>query len=91
MNNEDARSYTRYLVEHYGHLTSCVVLLSALDYAKDSLLIETTLTSMQAKNPGSTVAQDYRKGLMENWRSSAGCGKVRRHPPLLSTMTKASR
>lgn len=65
MNNEDARSYIRYLVEHYGHLTSCVALLSALDYAKDSLLIETTLTSMQAKNPGSTVAQDYRKGLME--------------------------
>ena len=65
MNNEDARSYTRYLVEHYGHLTSCVALLSALDYAKDSLLIETTLTSMQTKNPGSTVAQDYRKELMD--------------------------
>ena len=65
MNNEDARSYIRYLVEHYGHLTSCVALLSALDYAKDSLLIETTLTSMQTKNPGSTVAQDYRKELMD--------------------------
>ena len=65
MNNEDARSYIRYLVEHYDYLTSCVVLLSALDYAKDSLLIETTLTNMQVKNPGSTVAQDYRKGLMD--------------------------
>ena len=37
------------------------------------LLIETTLTSMQAKNPGSTVAQDYRKGLMEKLEISAFC------------------
>ena len=65
MNNEDARSYIRYLVEHYGHLTSCCGSVVGIGLCQRFFAHRNDAYQHAGQNPGSTVAQDYRKGLME--------------------------
>ncbi|MBQ8502606.1 MAG: redoxin domain-containing protein [Bacteroides sp.] len=56
---ENTKAYTRYLIEHNSHLTSCVALLSTLKYEKDSLFIKDILKKIDAANPGNTVTAKY--------------------------------
>lgn len=64
-NNELTRANTLYLLEHYGHLTSSIALLSGLNPQKDADLIESTLAKIEKANPQSTIAAVYRQQIAD--------------------------
>ena len=64
-NNTDKEAYLKYLIEHYSHLTSSVALIQLLDYNANKELIEKALNNIEKANPGTSVADNYRKKLAE--------------------------
>ncbi len=60
MSSVNYTDHIRYVATHYAELSSVMAAVSRLKPARDSLLIEQTLSTMESHNPGTTLASDYR-------------------------------
>jgi thiol-disulfide isomerase/thioredoxin len=61
MNENNFKAHMRYLCEHYADRTSVLAAVRYLKPQTDSTLIDKTLASIEANNPGTTLVSDYKE------------------------------
>ncbi len=60
-NDKSIKEFNKFLIEHNGHLTSCLALLPLLDFDADSALVLDALSKIKQANPKDTLADAYLK------------------------------
>lgn len=58
--SENYKAHARYLAEHYADRTSIIAILGSLNQEEDAALIESALAKLEASNPGTTLAAEFR-------------------------------